>query len=82
MINLKQGKKTFKIVLIILSLVMLTGCTKTLTDSKNKPVKDNVTGQSLTQNILCKPTNKNTITINDSIYLLVHYYNYLFHNDM
>ena len=34
-----------------------------MTDSKNKPVKDNVTGQSLTQNILCKPTNKNTIKI-------------------
>lgn len=56
-------KQKIKIVLILLILLLTTGCTKTLTDSKNKPVKDNVTGQSLTQNILCKPTNKNTIKI-------------------
>ncbi len=56
-------KQKIKIILILLILLLITGCTKTLTDSKNKPVKDNVTGQSLTQNILCKPTNKNTIKI-------------------
>lgn len=56
-------KQKTKIILILLILLLTTGCTKTLTDSKNKPVKDNVTGQSLTQNILCKPTNKNTIKI-------------------
>ncbi len=58
-----MNKQKIKIVLILLILLLTTGCTKTLTDSKNKPVKDNVTGQSLTQNILCKPTNKNTIKI-------------------
>ena len=41
---------------------MLTGCTKTLTKN-NKPVKNPVTGQSLTENILCKPTDKNIIKI-------------------
>lgn len=56
-------KQKIKIILILLILLLTTGCTKTLTDSKNKPVKDDVTGQSLTQNILCKPTNKNTIKI-------------------
>ncbi len=56
-------KQKIKIILILLILLLTTGCTKTLTDSKNKPVKDNITGQSLTQNILCKPTNKNTIKI-------------------
>ena len=56
-------KQKTKIILILLILLLTTGCTKTLTDSKNKPFKDNVTGQSLTQNILCKPTNKNTIKI-------------------
>ena len=61
MINLKQGKKTFKIVLIILSLVMLTGCTKTLTGEDKKAVKYEETGKALTENILCKPTNKNVI---------------------
>lgn len=58
-----MNKQKIKIILILLILLLTTGCTKTLTDSKNKTVKDNVTGQSLTQNILCKPTNKNTIKI-------------------
>ena len=63
MINLKQGKKTFKIVLIILSLVMLTGCTKTLTGEDKKAVKYEETGKALTENILCKPTNKDVIEL-------------------
>ena len=63
MINLKQGKKIFKIVLIILSLVMLTGCTKTLTGEDKKAVKYEETGKALTENILCKPTNKDVIEL-------------------
>ena len=60
---MKQGKKTFKIVLIILSLVMLTGCTKTLTGEDKKTVKYEETGKALTENILCKPTNKDVIEL-------------------
>ena len=60
---MKQGKKTFKIVLIILSLVMLTGCTKTLTGEDKKAVKYEETGKALTENILCKPTNKDVIEL-------------------
>ena len=50
MINLKQNKKTIKIILLILSLVMLTGCTKTLTGEDKKPVKYEETGKALTEN--------------------------------
>lgn len=54
-----KNKKTKITLVILLSLILLTtGCTKTLTDKKNKPVKNEVTGQNLTENILCKPTSK------------------------
>lgn len=63
MINLKQNKKTIKIILLILSLVMLTGCTKTLTGENKKPVKYEETGKALTENVLCMPTDENVIEI-------------------
>lgn len=47
--------------IVIMSLLLLTtGCTKTLTDSEKKPVKNEATGQTLTENIICRPTNKKT----------------------
>ena len=55
--------KKLKIFLLIGLLVLSTGCTKTLTDDNNKTVKNDVTGQTLTENILCKPTNEHTYTI-------------------
>ena len=61
MINLK--KKTVKILLLILSITMLTGCTKTLTDENNKAVKNEETGKTLTENVLCRPTDENTINL-------------------
>lgn len=63
MINLKQKKKNIKIILLILSLVMLTGCTKTLTDENKKAVKYDETGKTLTENILCKPTEEEVIEL-------------------
>ena len=42
---------------------MLTGCTKTLTDENNKVVKNEETGKSLTENVLCRPTDKDTISL-------------------
>lgn len=63
MINLKQNKKTAKILLLVLSLVMLTGCTKTLTDENKKAIKDEASGKTLTENILCRPTNESAIKI-------------------
>lgn len=59
----KKKNKKLKIILIILLLVLTTGCTKTLTTKDNKPVKNEVTGQTLTKNILCKPTDKESIKL-------------------
>ncbi len=56
--NLKR-----KVFLILVILLLTTGCTKTLTDSKNKPVTNKHTGQNLTANILCKPTDKTNIKL-------------------
>lgn len=88
-------KKT--IILILLFMLVLTGCSKTLVDKDKKPIKyeavnicedcekicvdenaencidnckkecdsakKNETGQTLTENILCKPTNKEVVKI-------------------
>ncbi len=57
-------KKKFKIG--ILGLVLLfgaTGCTTYLRDSDGKSVVNSVTGQSLAENILCKPTDEETIKL-------------------
>ena len=57
-------KSRVKILIILLiSVFLLTGCTKQLLDSDIKPVKNPETGQTLTKNILCKPTDKDTIKI-------------------
>ena len=58
---MKKNKKI--LILIIILLLLTTGCTKTLTDKKNNPVKNEITGQNLTKNIICKPTNKETIKL-------------------
>lgn len=63
MINLKKKKTTSKIILLLVSLVMLTGCTKNLTDENKKIVKDENTGKALTENILCRPTNEDVIDL-------------------
>lgn len=68
-------KKIGKVLLVFFLAVMLTGCTKQLvvqkTNNKGKKVKevvrydkgDNATGQSLTKNIICKPTEKELVDI-------------------
>lgn len=57
---MKKKTNKLKIFIIIFLLLLTTGCTKTLTDSDKKPIKNEVTGQTLTKNILCQPTNKET----------------------
>ncbi len=54
-------KKVLVVVAII--LVTLTGCTKTLTDDKNKRVVYEATGQNLTSNILCRPESEDLIDL-------------------
>ena len=56
-------KKSKKILILILCLSILTGCTKFLKNSDNKPVRNEETGQTITENIICRPTNPTTIEI-------------------
>ena len=60
---MNNNKKTIKILLLILSLAMLTGCTKTLTGEDKKPVKYEETGKALTENVLCRPTDEHVVNI-------------------
>lgn len=57
---MKKFNKKLKILIIVLMLILTTGCTQTLTDSNKKAVRNEITGQTLTANILCQPTNKTT----------------------
>ena len=56
----QQNKKKLVIVLLLV-LLLTTGCTKTLKGEDKKAVTNPETGQSLTENILCQPENKETI---------------------
>ena len=58
---MKKKSNKLKILIIIALVFLTTGCATTLTDKDNKPVKNEVTGQNLTENILCQPTDKETI---------------------
>ena len=55
--------KTLKVFIVISCIFLLTGCTKTLKDSDKKAVINETTGQTITENIICKPTNKKVIKI-------------------
>ena len=55
--------KKRKIAILLLCLFLLTGCTKMLKDKDNKVVKNDVTGQTITENIICKPTDESTLKI-------------------
>ena len=58
-----KNKKKLALILVVVLLLFSTGCTKVLVDSKKKPVKNELTGQNLTENILCQPKDKKTIEI-------------------
>ena len=58
-----KKKKIFRLLIVLLLVITLTGCAKTLTDKDKKPVKNTVTGQNLTKNILCKPHAEKTIKL-------------------
>lgn len=55
--------KKNKLVILLLCLFLLTGCTKMLKDKDNKVVKNEQTGQTLTENVICKPTDESTLKI-------------------
>ena len=56
-------KKNKLLIILLLCLVMLSGCTKTLKDDDKQVVTNEKTGQSITENIICKPTNEDVIKI-------------------
>lgn len=58
---MKKRKKYLKLGIILCTVLALTGCTKQLKDSDNKAVVNEATGQVLTKNIFCQPTEKETI---------------------
>lgn len=55
--------KKRKIALLLLCLSLLTGCTKMLKDSDNQVVKNDITGQTITENVICRPTDQSTLKI-------------------
>lgn len=57
---MNKKNKLIKILLIIVLTIILTGCTKTLQDKEGNVVKNTETGQTITENIICKPTDKTT----------------------
>jgi len=58
-----MNKKILKVLVLIVLVISLTGCTQTLKDSDGKIVKNEETGQTITKNIICKPTDKETIKL-------------------
>ena len=50
-----KNNKVKILIIVLLSVLLFTGCTKQLQDSNNKPVRNPTTGQTLTKNILCQP---------------------------
>lgn len=60
---MKKHNKIIVVLLLVILLSLSTGCTKYLSDSHNKRVTNNLTGQALTSNILCKPSDKNLLKI-------------------
>lgn len=56
-------KNKIKVLLIVFLLLLTTGCTKTLVNSDKQAVKNDKTGQTLTENIICRPKNEYTIKI-------------------
>ena len=57
---MKQSKK---LLIIFACIFLLTGCTKNLKDKDNNIIKNENTGQSITENIICRPTDKEVISI-------------------
>ena len=50
--------KNKKIIILLITILLLTGCTKQLKGVDGKIVKNEETGQTLPSNIMCQPTDK------------------------
>ena len=51
------------IIIILLLVLSLTGCTKYMQNDKNERIKYEATGQILPSNILCRPTDSKLLEI-------------------
>lgn len=60
---MKLNKKSKLFIVILLVIFLTTGCTKNLENKDGKAVTNPVTGQNLTANILCQPTDEETLKI-------------------
>ena len=60
---MKKKNKILKILLIFILVITLTGCTQALKDKNGKVVQNEETGQTITENIICKPKDQKTIKI-------------------
>lgn len=58
---MKKKNTILKIFIVLFLVFSLTGCTKILKDKDKKVVTNELTGQSLTENILCRPEAKETL---------------------
>ena len=56
-------KKTLLLFLVPILVLSLTGCTKNLKDKDNKIVKNEITGQNLPSNILCRAEDPATVKL-------------------
>lgn len=63
---MKKNKLKFLIILPV--LLLLTGCATQLKTDDNKLVKNEITGQTLTKNVLCKPINHDVIAKYKEVY--------------
>lgn len=59
---MKNFKRMLSVILLILVL-LCSGCTKYLSDNNNKRVTNEITGQAITSNILCLPEDKDLLKI-------------------
>jgi len=55
--------KIAKILLLFFFVISITGCTTYIKTDEGKSVKSEVTGQNITKNILCRPTDSDTLKI-------------------
>lgn len=58
-----KKKNKLKLLIILLLLIITTGCTRALVDDNKKAVQNKTTGQNLTENIICQPTDKENIKL-------------------
>jgi len=55
--------KNKKLIILFISILLLCGCTKQLEDKEGNKVVNETTGQNVTENIMCRPTDEASIKL-------------------